>query len=151
MCRPIHKDGQVSVYPPIGESTDYEPVHPNEAQDPQNSSRVGQNIYNDIPEDNEDDMTSKKLNYESVQLDEQATVFRAAPLNLDVSPRDSMIDNTAYSMVTYDSPNRPVGVHAQPKAKATEEHIQYEEVVALQSNASYEYVKMAAAGLVGED
>ena len=155
LYRPTHTEGQSSVYPPIVESTDYEPINPNEAA-AQSSLKVQlsscsaeQNIYRDIPEDEEDDLASNKLNYETI-VDEQNPVSTAAPLNLDVPPtRDSMIDNTAYNTVTYDIPSPPAGVNIG--ARGTEEHIQYEEVVALQMNTSYEYVKMAAAGHVTED
>lgn len=124
ICRSIHLDGGASTYSTASESG-YEPVDPSELQtsDKPHDTKAVRTELDAIPEVREEVKNSTHDQIES----------SIAHLK-DLDPRESMIDNTAYGRESYDIQAESVG------RDGGDEQGQYEAVVMLQNNSSYNYV-----------
>ena len=82
--------------------------------------------------------------YELLGSKDTSIVMKAAPPMPNPSAfRDSLIDNTAYGNENYGNNKAPVG-GVSSEVNCREDQRQYEEVVVLQNNSSYNYVTTVA-------
>ena len=138
ICRQaVCLDGDAHIYSSASESG-YEPIDPNESQTSdelprclEHGGRAEREGLEPIPEAVEGNETMVvNSNHEPMEL-KKPSVLKAVQLE-DTAPRDSMIDNTAYSMVSHGT-----GVS---EGDSSEEQGQYEAVVMLQNNSCYDCV-----------
>ncbi len=134
-------DGQSHTYSSISEP-DYEPVDSSKPQATEGQPRYleyGNTTAKDgldaIPEDNEENVSVIiNSSYKPVEVGEQSDASNGVHLEGSAPRADSMVDNRAYNRESYD------GCVSRPSDSRVEEEGQYEAIVALQSNSSYNYV-----------
>ena len=137
-------DGNSHAYSSISESgREYEPVDSSEPQTTEGQPRYleyGNKTTKDgldaIPEDNEENVSVMvNSSYEPVEMGEHSDGSNSVHNEENALRADSMVDNRAYNRESYD------GRVSRPNDSRTEEEEgQYEAIVALESNSSYNYV-----------
>ena len=132
-------DGQSHTYSSVSEPG-YEPVDSSESQTVGGQSRYLEHKKDGlraIPEVSEENVTVMiNSSYEPVELGEHSGASNSVHLEETVPRGDSMVDNSAYNRESYD------GRVSRPNDRKEEEEGggEYEAIVALQSNSSYNYV-----------
>ena len=117
----------------------YEPITPNETQVSDEQPQYleyGDGMQNGSTTKKEDERVVNS-SYELLGSEDTSIVLKAT--HPTSAFRDSLIDNTAYGNENYGNDKAPVG-GVSSEVSGGEDQRQYEEVVVLQNNPSYNYV-----------